>query len=77
MVSRSANQVLKSINCVSKWWVENLEGDSENLGDVFAIDFGGNAFVTQQLYFATGKLVNFHYQMLGPICQRRFIQTDN
>lgn len=28
-VSQSANEVFKSINSVSKWWNENLEGDLE------------------------------------------------
>src|SRR5450432_738392 len=49
MVSQSANEVFKSINSVSKWWTENLEGDSENLNDVFTVDFGGDAFVTHKL----------------------------
>jgi hypothetical protein len=48
-VSQSANEVFKSINSVSKWWIENLEGDSENLNGVFTVDFGGENFVTHKL----------------------------
>ena len=48
-VSQSANEVFKSINSVSKWWTENLEGDSENLDDVFTADFGNDNFVTHKL----------------------------
>ena len=49
VVSQSANEVFKSINSVSKWWTENLEGDSENLNGVFTADFGGGNFVTHKL----------------------------
>ena len=49
MVSQSANEAFKNINRVSKWWTENLEGDSENLNGVFTVDFGGNNFVTHKL----------------------------
>ncbi len=49
MVNQPANEVFKSINSVSKWWVENLEGDSHKLNDVFKIDFTGNNFVTHKI----------------------------
>lgn len=48
-VSQTANEVFKSINSVTKWWMENLEGDSENLTGVFTVDFGGDTFVTHKL----------------------------
>ena len=48
-VSQSANEVYNKINSVSKWWSENLEGNSENLDDVFTIDFGNENFVTHKL----------------------------
>ena len=48
-VSQTANEVFKSINSVSRWWMENLEGDSENLNGVFTVDFGDNNFVTHKL----------------------------
>lgn len=45
MVSQSAAEAFKSINNVSKWWSENVEGDSENLNAVFTIHFGGGTCV--------------------------------
>ena len=48
-VSQSPNEVFKSINRVSKWWTENLDGDSENLHGVFTVNFGNNNFVTHKL----------------------------
>lgn len=45
-VSQSANEVFKSINSVTKWWTENLEGSSEKLNDVFKLLWGGNSYVT-------------------------------
>ena len=48
-VSQSPNEVFKNINRVSKWWTENLEGDSENLDGVFTVNFGNNNFVTHKL----------------------------
>lgn len=48
-VSKTANEVFKSINSVSKWWTENLKGDSENLNGVFTADFGNDNFVTHKL----------------------------
>ena len=48
-VSQSSKEVINSINSVSKWWTENVEGDSENLNGVFTADFGGGNFVTHKL----------------------------
>ena len=48
-VSQTPGEVFNSINHVSNWWTENLEGDSENLDGVFTVNFGGDAFVTQKL----------------------------
>jgi len=48
-VNQTAHEVFKSINSVSKWWMENVEGSSKNLNDVFTVDFGGDAFVTHKL----------------------------
>jgi len=45
-VSQTANEVFKNVNRVSKWWTENLEGNSENLNDVFTLLWGGKSFVT-------------------------------
>jgi hypothetical protein len=44
-VSQSANKVFESINTVTKWWTENLEGSSEKLNDEFKLLWGGDNFV--------------------------------
>jgi hypothetical protein len=49
VVSQPANEVFKSINSVSKWWSENLAGDSENLDGIFTIHFSEDTFVTHKL----------------------------
>ena len=49
VVSQSANEVFKSINSVSKWWTENLTGDTENLDGIFTVDFSDGNFVTHKL----------------------------
>lgn len=48
-VSQSANEAFKSINKVTEWWMENLEGNSEKLNDIFTVDFGDKNFVTHKL----------------------------
>ena len=48
-VNKPVNEAFKSINSVSKWWSENLEGDSENPDGIFTIDFGNDSFVTHKL----------------------------
>jgi hypothetical protein len=49
VVSKTPKEVFNSINSVSKWWSENLEGDSENLNGVFTIHFAADVFVTHKL----------------------------
>ena len=49
IVSQSANKVFKSINSVSNWWTENLDGDSENLNGIFTVHFGADSFVTHKI----------------------------
>jgi len=58
-VAKSPKEVFDHINEVSKWWTENLEGDSKKLNDVFIVHFTGDAFVTQKLIevFADKKIV--------------------
>jgi len=48
-VKGNAEKAFKSINNVTEWWNENLEGDSYKLNDVFKIHFGGNNFVTHKI----------------------------
>jgi hypothetical protein len=39
-VNATAHQAFQSINDVSKWWTENLEGSSHKLNDEFTVRFG-------------------------------------
>ena len=48
LVKANANKAFQSINKVTAWWTENIEGSSENLNDVFIIHFG-EAFVTMKI----------------------------
>ena len=57
-VKAPAEKAFKSINNVSEWWSENLEGRSHELNDVFTIHFNENNFVTHKIVeFVTGKQV--------------------
>jgi hypothetical protein len=44
-VSKTPEEVFKSINSVTKWWTENLEGSSDKPNDVFKLLWGGDNFV--------------------------------
>ena len=48
-VDATAHEAFKSINSVSKWWTENLEGSSEQLNDEFTVRFGDIHFSKQKL----------------------------
>ena len=39
-VDATAHEAFKSINSVTKWWTENLEGNSQKLNDEFTVRFG-------------------------------------
>jgi hypothetical protein len=39
-VNVTAGEAFKSINSVSKWWTEDLEGSSQKLNDEFTVRFG-------------------------------------
>lgn len=49
VVAKSAAEAFKSINNVTKWWSESLEGDTHNLNGVFTIDWGKGNYVTFKL----------------------------
>lgn len=61
--------VFNHINNVSKWWTEDLEGNSQKTGDVFTVRFGDVHISTQQLmevipdrkvaWLVTGSRLNF------------------
>jgi len=48
-VKAPAEKAFTSVNNVSEWWAENLEGSSHKLNDVFTIHFSGNNFVTHKI----------------------------
>ena len=45
---KTAKQAFKSISNVSKWWTENLEGQSQKLDDIFTVRFG-ETFVAHKI----------------------------
>ena len=49
LVKATANKAFQSINQVTAWWTENLEGSSEKLNDVFTLRWGGESFVTMKI----------------------------
>jgi hypothetical protein len=48
-VDKTPEEAFKSINNISGWWTEKLEGDSENLNGIFTIHFSAESFVTHKL----------------------------
>jgi uncharacterized protein YndB with AHSA1/START domain len=48
-VEATAQEAFKSINSVTKWWTENLEGNSQKLNDEFTVRFGDVHFSKQKL----------------------------
>jgi Activator of Hsp90 ATPase homolog 1-like protein len=38
-VNASAEEAIKKINQVNKWWAKKVRGNSENLNDEFTVDF--------------------------------------
>lgn len=48
-VNATAHQAFESINSVTKWWTENLEGHSKKLNDEFTVRFGDVHMSTQKL----------------------------
>jgi len=49
VVNATAQEAFKSINSVSKWWTENLEGSSQKLNDEFTVRFGDVHVSNQKL----------------------------
>ena len=51
-VNATAQEAFKSVNSVTKWWTEHLEGSSQKLNDEFTVRFG-------DVHMSTQKLVEF------------------
>lgn len=49
LVNATAKEAFKSINSVSKWWTENLEGNCQKLDDEFMVRFSDVHVSTQKL----------------------------
>src|SRR5437773_11888414 len=49
MVDATAHEVFKSINSVTQWWTENLEGSSQKLNAAFTVRFGDVHYSKQKL----------------------------
>jgi excinuclease UvrABC ATPase subunit len=48
-VNATAQEAFKSINSVTAWWTENLEGHSKKLNDEFTVRFGEIHVSTQKI----------------------------
>jgi activator of Hsp90 ATPase-like protein len=48
-VDASPHKAFESINSVTKWWTENLEGSSQKLNDEFTVRFGDVHYSKQKL----------------------------
>lgn len=48
-VNAKPAEVFKSINDISKWWTDDLEGNSQKLNDEFTVHFGDIHHSTQKL----------------------------
>lgn len=49
VVNATAQETFDSINSVSRWWTENLEGNTQKPGDEFTVRFGDVHYSRQKL----------------------------
>jgi hypothetical protein len=47
-VNATPQEAFRAINQVSKWWTDDMEGDSQKLNDVFTVRFFGGIHVSTQ-----------------------------
>jgi hypothetical protein len=48
-VNATAHEAFESINSVTKWWTQNMEGSSQKLNDEFSVRFGDVHYSKQKL----------------------------
>lgn len=48
-VDQPANEVFNAVNNISKWWTENIKGNSQALNDEFTVQFEDIHFSKQRL----------------------------
>jgi len=48
-VDATPQEAFENINSVTKWWTENLEGNSKELNDEFSVQFGDVHYSKQKL----------------------------
>ena len=56
-VNATAQEAFKTINSVTKWWTEDLEGGSKKLNDEFTVRFEDIHFSKQKLVLKSLKRI--------------------
>ena len=60
LADQTPEEAFKSINSVSKWWTEDLEGSTNKLNDIFTVRFG-EVFITSKIVeLIPGKKIVWH-----------------
>jgi hypothetical protein len=59
-VNATAKEAFKAINNVSKWWTQDLEGNSQKLNDVFTVHFGETFITVEIVELIPGKKIGWH-----------------
>jgi hypothetical protein len=60
MVNATAVEVFKSINNVSKWWSEDMEGSSQKLNDEFTVHFGETSITVKLVELIPYKKIGWY-----------------
>lgn len=60
IVNASAEDVFKSINDVSKWWSENMNGSSQKLNDEFTVHFGETSITSKIVEVVPNEKIAWH-----------------
>jgi hypothetical protein len=60
MVNATAEEVFKSINNVSKWWSEDMEGSSQKLNEEFTVHFGETSITVKLVELIPYKKIGWY-----------------